>query len=195
MAHDSFNIECLKNDVEKKVGRSIKSPVDFNFLSNRIMTELNETLSASTLQRLWNYVSTQSSPRLSTLSLLSRFLGFSCWDSYVANLLRTSIIESDYITTQQIRAHDLSSGDVLRIGWRPDREIKIRYLGDYSFEVVATLNSKLNVGDRFIAMSFSIGNPLLITNLVQNGASPCSYTAGKRNGLNILEILSPQTNI
>ena len=120
MAQDSFNIECLKNDIEKKVGRSIKSPVDFNFLSNRIMAELSETLSASTLQRLWNYVATQSSPRLSTLSLLSRFMGFSCWDSYVVNLLRTSVIESDYITTQLIRAHDLSSGDVLRIGWRSD---------------------------------------------------------------------------
>ena len=195
MAQDSFNIECLKNDIEKKVGRSIKSPVDFNFLSNRIMAELSETLSASTLQRLWNYVATQSSPRLSTLSLLSRFMGFSCWDSYVVNLLRTSVIESDYITTQLIRAHDLSSGDVLRIGWRPDRECKIRYIGDYYFEVVASLNSKLKAGDRFMAMSFSIGNPLLITNLVQNGSAPCAYTAGKRNGLTILEILSPQATL
>lgn len=195
MEHDTFNIECLKNDVEKKVGRSIKSPVDFNFLSNRIMMELNETLSASTLQRLWNYVTTMSTPRLSTLSLLARFLGFSCWDSYVAELLRTSVIESDYITTRQIRSHDLSRGDVLRIGWRPDRECKLRYLGNYYFEVVASKNSKLLKGDTFMAMSFSISNPLLITNLVRNGSAPCAYTAGKRNGLTILEILSPHTAI
>lgn len=192
MKHDTFNIECLKNDVEKKVGRSIKSPVDFNFLSSRIMTELNETLSASTLQRLWNYVATMSTPRLSTLSLLARFLGFSCWDSYVAELLRTSVIESDYITSQQIRSHDLSRGDVLRIGWRPDRECKLRYLGDYYFEVIASSNSKLLKGDTFMAMSFSIGNPLIITNLVQNGGTPHSYSAGQKNGLTILELLSPQ---
>lgn len=192
MKHDTFNIECLKNDVEKKVGRSIKSPVDFNFLSNRIMSELNETLSASTLQRLWNYVATMSTPRLSTLSLLARFLGFSGWDSYVAELLRTSVIESDYITTRQVRSHDLSRGDVLRIGWRPDRECKLRYLGDYYFEVVASKNSKLLKGDTFMAMSFSIGNPLIITNLVQNGGNSCSYTAGQKNGLTILELLSPQ---
>jgi hypothetical protein len=30
-------------------------------------------------------------------------------------------------------------------------------------------------------------------NLVQNGGAPCAYTAGAKNGLTILEILSPDT--
>ncbi len=191
MSQDNFNIECLKNDIERKVGRAIKSPIDFDFLSNKIKQELNETLSASTLQRLWNYVATTSKPRTSTLSLLARFLGFSCWDSYVQNLLRTNAIESDYITTRLIRSHDLCPGDCLRIGWRPDRECEIRYLGDFKYVVTSSKNSKLHAKDSFMAMSFSLGNPLIITNLVQNGTEPSEYTAGKKNGLTILEILPP----
>lgn len=191
MEHNSFNIECLKNDVEKKVGRSIKSPVDFDYLSRYIQSEINETLSTSTLQRLWNYVATSSLPRLSTLSLLSRFLGYSCWDSYVADLMRNNATESDYITTKLIRTNDLCQGDVLRIGWNPNRECKIRYLGDFRFSVISSVNSKLQEGDSFIAMSFSIGNPLQLTNLVQGESEPCAYIAGKKTGLTILEILSP----
>lgn len=193
MAQDQFNIECLKNDVERKVGRAIKSPVDFDFLSRYIQSEINETLSTSTLQRLWNYVSTRSLPRLSTLSLLSRFLGYSCWDSYVADLLRNKATESEYITAKLIRTNDLRCGDVLRVGWNPARECKMRYLGDFYFEVVSSVNSKLNSGDRFMAMSFSLGNPLQITNLVQDGSAPCAYTAGAKTGLTILEILSPDS--
>lgn len=193
MAQDTFNIECLKNDIEKKVGRSIKSPVDFDFLSRYIQSEINETLSTSTLQRLWNYVATKSLPRLSTLSLLSRFLGYSCWDSYVADLLRNKVTESDYITMKLIRTKDLNQGDVLRVGWNPGRECKIRYIGDYYFSVISSIQSKLKEGDTFMAMSFSLGNPLQIINLVQNGGAPCAYTAGAKTGLTILEILSPDT--
>ena len=142
---------------------------------------------------MWCYVSTRSLPRLSTLSLLSRFLGYSCWDSYVAYLLRNKVTESDYVTTKQIRSKDLCEGDVLRIGWNPDRECKIRYKGDFCFSVISSVHSKLKVGDTFMAMSFSLGNLLQLTNLVQDGGSPCSYVAGTKKGLTILEILSPDT--
>lgn len=191
MVQDKFNIERIKNDIEKKVGRSIKSPVDFDFLSRHIQSEINETLSTSTLQRLWNYVSTKSLPRLSTLSLLSRYLGYNCWDSYVADLLRNNATESEYITTKLIRTKDLLKGDVLRIGWNPGRECKIKYLGEYYFVILSSVQSKLKEGDTFMAMSFSLGNPLQITNLIQQNNAPCSYTAGAKNGLTILEILPP----
>lgn len=191
MAHNNFNIECLKNDIERKVGRAIKSPVDFDFLSNRIMKELQETLSASTLQRLWNYVATTSTPRVSTLSLLCRFLGYTCWDNYVQNLMRSDTIESDYISVRLIRTLDLTVGDCLRIGWNPDRDCVIRYNGDYHFTVISSINSKLQVDDTFMAMSFSLNTPLILTNLQQKGNSPCDYTAGRKNGLTILQILPP----
>ncbi len=44
-----------------------------------------------------------------------------------------------------------------------------------------------------VTLILSLGNPLQITNLVQNGGAPCAYTAGAKNGLTILEILSPDT--
>lgn len=52
MEHNSNYVEYLKNDVERKIGRSLKSPIDFNFLSNELQQKLKETLSTSTLQRL-----------------------------------------------------------------------------------------------------------------------------------------------
>lgn len=129
-------------------------------------------------------------PRISTLSILSRFLGYTCWDDYLANLMRSDITESDYITAKLIRTHDLCEGDLLHIAWHPDRDIKIRYIGNFHFKVVSSENSKLNVGDTFMAMSFSIGNPLIITDLAQGDNSSLEYIAGKKNGLTTLEIIS-----
>ena len=191
MTQDNFNIERLKNDIERKLNRSIKSPIDFSFLSNEINKALNETLSASTLQRIWNYVATTSTPRNSTLSLLSRFLGYSGWDSYVADLLRRKTNESDYVITKLIRTIDLREGDILRIGWLPNRECIIRYSGNFYFKVVSSVNSKLQVGDTFMAMSFSLGNTLQISNLRGKGDATYDYEAGKKSGLTTLELLPP----
>lgn len=51
---------------------------------------------------------------------------------------------------------------------------------------------------RFIVLVMRLHRNVLPTlslclNLVQNGGAPCAYTAGAKNGLTILEILSPDT--
>lgn len=47
------DFDRLKNEVETLVGRKIVSPRDFDFLSRQIEGYTQETVSVSTLKRLW----------------------------------------------------------------------------------------------------------------------------------------------
>ena len=66
----------LLRRVEEKVGREMKTPKDFEFLSAQIFEQTRRTISISTLKRVWGYVDAYKSVRESTLDLLAQFVGF-----------------------------------------------------------------------------------------------------------------------
>lgn len=68
--------------VEESAGRKIQTPKDFEFLSEQIFDRLHEHISPTTLKRLWGYLSEPSEPRLSTLNLLSKFVGYDSWETF-----------------------------------------------------------------------------------------------------------------
>jgi hypothetical protein len=68
--------------VEERAGRKMQTPKDFEFLSEQIFDSLHQHISPTTLKRLWGYLPEPSEPRLSTLNLLSEFVGYDSWDSF-----------------------------------------------------------------------------------------------------------------
>ena len=64
-------IDLLLKAVETRLGWPIRTTRDFELLS----AKLNSALGATTLKRLWGYISDKSTPRLSTLDVLSRYSG------------------------------------------------------------------------------------------------------------------------
>ena len=81
---ENYYIEQLRQEVEHKVGRKIKTPKDFELLRDVIYEECHTMLSISTLKRIWGYVQTDSSPRSSSLEPLVAFVGYDDWDAFVA---------------------------------------------------------------------------------------------------------------
>lgn len=82
---DNYNpedFERLKQEVETLVGRSVKTPKDFEFLSRQIEGYTNETISVSTLKRMWGYVASPCKPSKYNLNLLSRMIGYSDWEAF-----------------------------------------------------------------------------------------------------------------
>jgi len=88
------DVERLKAAVELKCGRKILTPKDFYFLSTYIVEQQHETVSVSTLKRLWGYIQTSSVPRRSTLNVLSRLLGFPDWDTFCLNAQNLGQLDS-----------------------------------------------------------------------------------------------------
>ena len=60
-------LDALRKQIEEKVGRPMRSPKDFDYLADCIATQLHDTVSASTLKRLWNNMPGYASLRTSTL--------------------------------------------------------------------------------------------------------------------------------
>lgn len=75
-------IAKLRLQVEGAIERKMKTPKDFDFLSECIFKKFHEKLSPTTLKRIWGYLSESTTPRKSTLDILSQFVGYDSWKDF-----------------------------------------------------------------------------------------------------------------
>lgn len=189
VSSSSPEISYLLSEVEKHYGRRLSTSSDFEALSVVIEHEIGDTLSASTLKRLWGYVTLNPAPRVSTLDILSRFLGTKDFWSFCEQLRANGECDSTFFTAKCIRSADLNKGDTVTIGWHPNRQVQLRYDGENLFTVVEQRNSKLEVCDQFESTSFLLGYPLCISRIFRGKTVTPSYVAGVKDGLTVLELL------
>lgn len=179
----------LLSDVEQKYGRKIATSTDFDALAGAIQENTKNVISASTLKRMWGYVSLCPIPRMATLDILSRYLEFKDFQEYRDDLVKRSIVESGFFSSSFLAVSDLETGKKVQIGWAPNRIVTLSYLGNFTFEVEESLNSKLEAGDRFELSDIMVGYPLYISRILRNGEYTPSYIAGKSGGISILKVL------
>ncbi len=175
------DLDRLKKEVEGLVGRTIKSPKDFDFLARQIQGYTDETISVSTLKRIWGYVATQSKPSRYNLNLLSRMVGYPDWNNFVSG--NGASASSRFFVKSKLMAQALMEGEEVRLTWSPGRVLTIAYRGNELFEVLESVNSKLAVGDTFICHQFVADEPLYLSNLKHPGIPPCNYVAGQNGGI------------
>ena len=175
MDKKSPEITELRHRIELSINRKVKTPTDFDYLSGAVWEQLHETISTSTLKRLWGYVDGASRTRNSTLNLLSRFIGYGDWDDFLKELDNENDVQSEMILTQHIESQHLKEGDMIEVGWQPNRHCLFRYMGNRTFVVEKASNSKLRVGNTFMCSLFVFGEPLYIENLIQEGHPPIAF--------------------
>ena len=180
----------LRTEVERTYGRALSTTTAFESLSVVIEHDTGELVSASTLKRLWGYVSLAPTPRLSTLDVLSRYIGKRDFKAFCAALKKEAQFESTFFTAKFVASDTLAPGARVTIGWKPDRIVQLRYLGSSAFEVTASERSKLRVGDRFECAHFLLGYPLYLARIHRDGADTPPFVAARTEGLNLLKINS-----
>ena len=185
MKKTSPEIHELKRLLEEQIKRKVKTPNDFIFLSGVIWERTHETISPTTLKRLWGYIDGADETRGSTLNILSKALGFRDWDEFLVHLDRSG--NSSPIFSPHLCVDDLAPGDRICVSWKPDRRCTFRYLGNGKFLVEAAENSKLKVGNTFSASLFILHEPLFLNDLVQGNNPPVPFVVGNRDGLCELE--------
>lgn len=188
MSPNENEIILLRTMVEESVARKMKAPADFQFLTGVIQERCKETLAVSTLKRLWGYVDGYDTTRFSTLSILARCVGFRDWDDFLQNHNRIGE-SSQPVIGCAFYASEFTVEQLVRITWAPDRRVVLQYLGDESFEVVESENSKLKIGDTFHCSCFIIGEPLYLDNFVRDGQPPMLFVVGNKGGLTSVEVV------
>ena len=193
MNKNAPEIMSLRRDIEQEVKRLIRTPYDFEFLAGVVWERLHENISPTTLKRLWGYIDGADVTRRTTLCLLSRFLGYWDWESYLEALSKRTDIESDTFDGVGIDIDDLHFGDCVEVTWLPNRRCVFRYEGDAHFLVTEAENAKLHVGDRFDTACFLIGKPMYLDRLIRDNEPPTAYVAGSKNGLLSVQIITHQS--
>lgn len=178
----------LLSEVEKHYGRRIATSTDFESLSVVIEHKTGELLSSSTLKRLWGYVSLNPTPRISTLDVLSRFIGHKDFKAFCKSLTDGKIYSSNFFTSKFVSVSELKENSKITIGWHPDRIVEMRFLGNFTLEVEKSVNSKLKVGDRFELSDIILGYPLFISRILRDGEYTSAYIAGQNGGITMLEL-------
>ena len=137
---------------------------------------------------LWGYVSSHPTPRKDTLDILCRFIGYRDFRSFCESLKTTAAFASNFIAEQTIYSSDLAVGTEVTIGWNPNRMVSLKCLGNSTFEVIGSENSKLLPGDRFEVSHLMKGYPLFIPRILRDGTYTPAYIAGNDGVLPLLRV-------
>lgn len=179
-------LQSLIAAVEETFHAPVKTTAGFERLSTAIEYALGESLGASTLKRLWGYIPSRTTPRLTTLDILARYAGHKDFKAFCDSLHAED--SSDYLTDRSyITYAELSPGERVRIGWAPNRLVTLSYLGDGSFIVLESANSKLRPDDVFEATCLLKGWPLYVPGIHRGNILTPPYIAGKAHGLSLIE--------
>lgn len=177
----------LKRLVEDRYGRKLETTTDFEVFSLYATKKTGRDISTSTLKRLWGYVNDSHKPRVVTLDILAQYIGHRNFTDFTEWLHSNVRYNSAFFDAPQISSGDIAKGTKIEIGWSPNRQLLLKYLGDSQYEVVESKNSKLLVGDMFTTGCFIKGQPLYLPYIQRGDERTASFVAGRNGGLTILE--------
>lgn len=179
-------LQALMKAVEEEFNGEVKTTTEFERLSDAIQYKVGDGLGASTLKRIWGYIPSLTTPRISTLDILAQFAGHKSFRSFCSTLHAED--SSGFIQDRTcLISTELGIGDRISIGWAPNRIVNLSYLGDDRFEVTESFNAKLHPGDIIEVTCFLQGWPLFVPGILRDGAITPPYIAGKAHGLTHIE--------
>lgn len=188
--NNNQNILLLRNLIEKTMSRKFETPNDFECLANMMNVRLNASLSISTLKRIWGYIDGYGTIREKTLNVLSRFVGYPDYQTFVDEYCGSQeAVSSKRLFTQSLNTDDLPLHSRVEIRWNPDRICHLRYMGSDKFQVILSKNSKLSEGDTFKCSAFYLNQPLILEEYVHENDAPCRFIVGNNGGLTLVKRL------
>lgn len=184
MKTNKQNITILCSLVEQAADHRISTSSDFAFLSGCIQGRLKQTVSVSTLERIWGYVDSYQNVRESTLDILARFAGFPDWKTFVADYCNVPSAQSSHrIAATSYSADQIPQGTLVAIEWNPNRHCLLLHLGDGRWRVEQSINSKLSIGDTFSCQRFILNEPLYLNDFKHGDDDSALFVVGNRGGL------------
>lgn len=187
-------IEELKLLIEKQYGKKLSTTTDFDEFSLVLLRKYNLNVSTSTLKRLYGYVADIHKPRLRTLDMRALYIGHKNYAEFVDWLKSSTCYNSSFFSSNQLLSCDIRPGGFVEIGWSPNRLLRLEYLGDSTYRVANSSNSKIHVGDMFVTGCFIKGCPLYLPYLIRNGEHTLPFVAGRNGGLSIVRKINAANN-
>lgn len=177
-------LQRLRKEVERRLPFPIKGPDDYSRLSDLLKDEGCGTVSATTLKRIWGYISDTGSdyrPNAYTVTALCRLIGFRDIEEFSASDFP---VQSREYTGAFVESRALAKGTIVELRWQPNRVCTLRYLGNTLFKVLHVENSTtLQEGDEVECGCFTQHAPVYFPRVFREGAHPMTAMAGGASGI------------
>lgn len=177
----------LREEVEQALGMPVRTPKDFDLLSNKIYEKTHEQINSFTLKRFYGYIDRGRCSR-ATLDIICRFAGHQDWLGFVQRKKEEKTSEeSSEEMASLLTADQLQVGDLIKLTWQPDREVLVRYIGDECLTILDSKNSKLRAGEVYQCNAIVNKLPLVLKGVkdCQGNTLPTAkvYVCGKKHGI------------
>lgn len=183
-------LEALIDLTNKRFGRPLSSPAEFNELSVRIKNETGYNISLSSIKRLWGYVNYSGSHSISTLNILAIYNGYEHWEGFL-NKYNTEGVgdESTFLGGTVVNAAELNKGDKLVLSWEGGKSCVIECVDKAKFRVNESCNIKLQPGDVFVLSTVCKGLPFYASDIERGNLHIPAYVGAQKGGVRSIIVL------
>lgn len=183
---DSRTLSLIKH----KSGLSFSQSKDYALLSALIQTETGEHISDNTLRRLMGVKNDAGVPRVSTLDVVARYLGFDSWELYL-KFGKDQVPDSRFISDRKVVASSqITPGQMVEIYYHPNRNVLLEYQGEEVYIVKSVSGGSLHENDQLKIFNFVEGMTLFVSDVIRDGKSLGQYIAGEVSGLLSVNLIS-----
>jgi hypothetical protein len=152
--------EIVKKQVEQKTGQEIRYPRDCTMLAEKIFSQCNCRISASTLRRLFGFDKSKNAPRDYTLDIIAQYIGYPSWGAVLKSL--NSKEEKPVKEIMEVNVPSLKRGEKLELAYKPNASLLIEYIGNTRFKVLSATNSRLKKDEIFKANLIAKHRPMFV---------------------------------
>lgn len=171
----------VEQKLREKSGFRLSTASDIEKLVHDIESETREHVGVNTVKRLLCYLPDEREPRVGTLDVIARYLGFDTWKQLQEVEGKSNSMWGT--NGNEIDVASLPTGKTIVINYRPDRRLVLRQAHGTTLNVIESVNSKLRAGDVIDVTTIIKGYPLIIDNVRRNGRDKGRFVAGQLQGI------------
>lgn len=159
------NIDLSSDNAYSDLCDYIKKQSDTNFplpkYEDGSVIQQSETISVDTLRRYWGDkdADKERKPDVGKLSFMARALGYKDWETFCHEYKQTNTdfdIEKGFNGMDYFKFSSLCKNEIICIGWYPQKYCRLKFLGEYSFEVVESYRMESKIGRKFETSGFRL---------------------------------------
>lgn len=188
--NQKYALSTLISITNHNIGFTPTTPSEFNSLCWKIQKKTGQSISLSSIKRLWGYVKYDGFPATTTLNILAQFNDYKSWESFLmSDAVNTGISDSGFLKDSVINTGDLNPGDRMLIEWDDNKSLEIECIAGQIFRVEKSNNIKLLYGDTMVLHTVCIGLPIYVTDITRGEEHIPAYIGAKKGGVRKITVL------
>ena len=182
---DKEALAAIVRITNENLGYEPTTPTGFNDLIRQIKQVTGDTLSLSSIKRIWGYIPYNGDFSPTTLNILARYNGMKDWESFRKSLDYNinPDDQSGFHDNTIIETNRYKPGDRIELSWNDGKECELECVGPMRFRVLRAGNIKLKSSDTVTLHTLCIGQPVYISDIIRGDIRFTAYVGAKKGGL------------